>query len=394
MVFLGVPLAIYLLFVIWPFIQAFGYSLTDWSGFSPKQNFIGLQNYQKLFTDDIFMKAMGNNILLVIFLPIITIVLSLVLATLVTVGGSSKGQIKGLRNSSFYRVVSFFPYTIPAIAIGIMWGQIYDPSGGLLNGILTSVGMDQFKSYAWLGDKNTAMIATMFVIVWGFIGFYMVLFVAGIKGIPAELFEAARIDGAGRFRTAVSITIPLIRDNIQTAYIYMGILALDAFVYMAALNSGGGPGQLHLGDVPAALLHRLHQGPVRPGQRHGRCARRSHPDLLRPRVPGQQAHWWRQGCVPLMTTKIASQEMKSLHFNPRKPAMTTGDRAGGRRFAHGPQYLVAHRDPATAVDFHVLLQDDRARSSPRRSPCPRSGVSTTTSGRGPRPESGATSSTR
>ncbi|WP_185751222.1 carbohydrate ABC transporter permease [Arthrobacter sp. 31Y] len=240
-VFLGLPLAIYLLFVIWPFIQAFGYSLTDWSGFSPNQNFIGLENYVKIFTDDIFMKAMGNNILLVIFLPIITIILSLVLASLVTVGGSSKGQIKGLRNSSFYRVVSFFPYTIPAVAIGIMWGQIYDPSGGLLNGILTGLGLDQFKDFAWLGDKNTAMIATMFVIVWGFVGFYMVLFVAGIKGIPAELFEAARIDGAGRFRTAVSITIPLIRDNIQTAYIYMGILALDAFVYMAALNSGGGP---------------------------------------------------------------------------------------------------------------------------------------------------------
>ncbi|WAH99404.1 carbohydrate ABC transporter permease [Arthrobacter sp. MMS18-M83] len=240
-VFLGLPLAMYILFVISPFAQAFYYSMTDWSGFSPNMNFTGFQNYQKLFTDDIFMKAMGNNILLVIFLPIITIILSLVLATLVTVGGSSKGQIKGLRNSSFYRVVSFFPYTIPAIAIGIMWGQIYDPSGGLLNGILTSLHMDQFKSFAWLGDKSTAMIATMFVIVWGFIGFYMVLFVAGIKGIPAELFEAARIDGAGRFRTAVSITIPLIRDNIQTAYIYMGILALDAFVYMAALNSGGGP---------------------------------------------------------------------------------------------------------------------------------------------------------
>lgn len=240
-VFLGLPLAIYLLFVIWPFIQAFGYSLTDWSGFSPNQNFIGLDNYVKIFTDDIFMKAMGNNIVLVIFLPIITIILSLVLASLVTVGGSSKGQIKGLRNSSFYRVVSFFPYTIPAVAIGIMWGQIYDPSGGLLNGFLTGLGLEQFKDFAWLGDKNTAMVATMFVIVWGFVGFYMVLFVAGIKGIPAELFEAARIDGAGRFRTAVSITIPLIRDNIQTAYIYMGILALDAFVYMAALNSGGGP---------------------------------------------------------------------------------------------------------------------------------------------------------
>ncbi|HSU71391.1 MAG TPA: sugar ABC transporter permease [Micrococcaceae bacterium] len=240
-VFLGVPLAMYLIFVISPFAQAFYYSLTDWSGFTPNMNFIGISNYQRLFSDGTFMKAVGNNILLVIVLPIVTIILSLILATLVTVGGSNKGQIKGLRNSSFYRVISFFPYTIPAIAIGIMWGQIYDPSSGLVNGILTSVGLDQFKSYPWLGDERTAMIATMFVIVWSFVGFYMVLFVAGIKGIPAELFEAARIDGAGRFRTAVSITIPLIRDNIQTAYIYMGILALDAFVYMAALNSGGGP---------------------------------------------------------------------------------------------------------------------------------------------------------
>ena len=81
----------------------------------------------------------------------------------------------------------------------------------------------------------------MFVIIWGLVGFYMVLFIAAIKGVPAEVFEAARIDGAGRFRTAVSITIPLIRDNVQTAFIYIGILALDAFVYMAALEPGGGP---------------------------------------------------------------------------------------------------------------------------------------------------------
>lgn len=240
-VFLGVPLAVYLIFVVSPFVQAFYYSMTDWSGFTRNMNFTGLDNYRRLFTDDIFMKAMGNNILLALALPAVTIVLSLILASLVTVGGSSRGQVKGLRNSSFYRVVSFFPYVIPAIIIGIMWGQIYDPSNGLLNGILTTAGLGQFDSFAWLGNESTAMAASMFVIVWGFVGFYMVLFVAAIKGIPAELFEAARIDGAGRFRTATSITIPLIRDNIQTAYIYMGILALDAFVYMVALNPGGGP---------------------------------------------------------------------------------------------------------------------------------------------------------
>jgi N-acetylglucosamine transport system permease protein len=241
-VFLVLPLAGYLVFVVSPFAQAFYYSMTDWSGFTPTMNFIGLDNYGKLFTDDIFMRSMRNSITLVIVVPIVTITLSLILASLVTVGGSSRGQVRGLRNSSFYRVVSFFPYVIPAIIIGIMWGQIYDPSNGLFNGILTSLGFGQFKSFAWLGEEGTAMIATMFVIIWGFIGFCMVMFVAAIKGIPAELFEAARIDGAGRFRTAVSITIPQLRDSVQTAYIYMGILALDAFVYMVALNPGGGPG--------------------------------------------------------------------------------------------------------------------------------------------------------
>lgn len=239
-VFLGLPLAIFVIFVIWPFIQAVYYSLTDWSGFSPEMNIVGINNYLRLLNDDIFLTALGNNVLLAIVVPLVTIVLALALATMVTVGGPSHGPIRGLRNSSFYRVVSFFPYVIPAIITGILWGQIYNPAG-LLNGLLGLVGLDMFESFAWLGDERTAMGATIFVIVWGFVGFYMVLFVAAIKGVPAETYEAARIDGAGRMRTAFSITIPLIRDNIQTAYIYLGIMALDAFVYMQALNPGGGP---------------------------------------------------------------------------------------------------------------------------------------------------------
>jgi N-acetylglucosamine transport system permease protein len=215
--------------------------MTSWGGFSNSMPFVGLDNYVKLFHDDIFLIAIRNNIILVIFLPIITIILSLILATLVTVGGSSRGQIKGLKGSGFYRVISFFPYVIPAVVIGVIWAQIYDPSSGLLNGILTHLGFDGVKSFPWLGDSRTAMAASMAVIVWGFVGFYMILFIAAIKGIPAETFEAARIDGAGRFRTATTITIPLIRDTIQTAYVYMGILALDAFVYMSVLNSTGGP---------------------------------------------------------------------------------------------------------------------------------------------------------
>ncbi len=240
-VFLGVPLAIYLIFVVSPFIQACYYALTDWSGFSPTQNFVGLANFKRIFTDDIFLKSLRNNIVLAIVLPLVTVVIAFIFASLVTVSGSSRGQTRGLKGSSFYRTVSFFPYVIPAIVIGIMWSLIYDPSNGLLNGILVGLGFDAFQSFPWLGDERTAMAATIFVIVWSMVGFYMVLFVAAIKGIPAEYYEAARVDGAGRFRIMVSVTLPMIRDTVQTAWIYLGILALDAFVYMAALNPGGGP---------------------------------------------------------------------------------------------------------------------------------------------------------
>lgn len=241
LVFLGLPLAIYVIFVISPFVQAFYYSMTDWSGFSKKMNFVGLTNYLTLLSDPVFTKAVYNSIVLVVVLPPLVIILSVALATLVTIGGVTRGEIQGLKHSGLYRVISFFPYTVPAIVIGILWAQMYDPSSGLLNGILTALGFGFFKSFAWLGDERTAMGASIFVIAWSMVGFYMVLFIAAIKGIPAEVYEAARVDGAGRFRTAISITVPMIRDNIRTAYVYLGILALDAFVYMQALNPSGGP---------------------------------------------------------------------------------------------------------------------------------------------------------
>jgi N-acetylglucosamine transport system permease protein len=240
-VFLGLPLAVFVIFVVSPFVQALYYSLTDWSGFSSGMNFVGLDNYVRLFQDDIFLKAVRNNVLLAIVVPIVTIVLALTLATLVTIGGSGTGTVRGLRNAGFYRIVSFFPYVIPAIVIGLIWAQVFTPGAGILDALLTKIGLEQFENYAWLGDARTAMPASMFVMIWGFVGFYMVLFIAAIRGIDPEVFEAARIDGAGRFRTAVSLTVPLIRDNVQTAYVYLGIAALDAFVYMQALNPGGGP---------------------------------------------------------------------------------------------------------------------------------------------------------
>lgn len=240
-VFLGIPFAFYVLMVLYPFTQAAYYSLTGWSGFSATQPFVGLDNYVRLAQDDGFRNALGNSITLLVVVPAVTIVASFALAVLVTFGGPTSGGVRGLRGSSVYRIVSFFPYVVPAIVIGIIWSQVYNPANGLLNGLLTLVGLDRFADFAWLGDATTAMSASVVVIVWAFIGFYMVLFVAAIRSIDLELFEAARLDGAGRFRTAVHVAVPGIAGSVRTAYVYMGILALDAFVYMQALNPSGGP---------------------------------------------------------------------------------------------------------------------------------------------------------
>lgn len=237
--FLLVPLGVYLTFVVSPFVQAFYYSLTDWRGLSQTYNVIGFDNYVRLAQDPVFWAALRNNIIMMVVLPLVTISLSYALALIVTIGGSTRGGIRGLGGGSFYRVISLFPYVIPAVVIGILFNFIYNPNGGLLNGVISLIpGLETSKS--WLGDPRTALIALMAAIVWNFVGFYMVLFIAAIKAVPSEMLEAARIDGAGRLRTALQVVAPQIRDNVSTALVYMGIMALDAFTYVAVMTPNGG----------------------------------------------------------------------------------------------------------------------------------------------------------
>ncbi|WP_152351775.1 carbohydrate ABC transporter permease [Brachybacterium subflavum] len=236
--FLGLPLLVYVLFVVSPFVQAFYYSLTDWRGVSAEQTFVGLKNYVTLFEDENFRRALWHNAILLVVLPLVTISLAYALAVLVTIGGDSRGEVKGIRGASVYRVISFFPYVIPAVVIGILFAFIYAPGGGLLNGLLSLIGID--SQIAWLGDPRFAMIAVLVAVVWNMVGFYMVLFVAAIKAVPSEVIEAARLDGCGRLRLSVQIVLPMIRENVSTALVYMGIMALDLFVFINVMTPNGG----------------------------------------------------------------------------------------------------------------------------------------------------------
>ena len=120
--FLALPVALYLFYVVWPFVQAAGYSLTDWGGYSDTQNFVGLDNYVRLFKDELVRTAFWHNVFFLVMLPLVTIALALFLAFLLNVGGrEGRAGIRGVFGSGLYKVIFFFPITLSLVVIAVMW---------------------------------------------------------------------------------------------------------------------------------------------------------------------------------------------------------------------------------------------------------------------------------
>ncbi|MEV7994750.1 sugar ABC transporter permease, partial [Streptomyces sp. NPDC086077] len=192
--FLLVPVVLYLTFVIWPYIQTFGYSLTDWKGQSQTFDFVGLDNYKALFQDDIFMGAIWHNILFLVFIPVITILLALFFAFMLNAGGRSRaGGVSGVAGSRFYKVVYFFPQVLSLAILAVLFGAVYrSDSGGMLNGFLVKLGLvDANSPVEWLNEPDFVLWALILVVVWHGVGFYLVLFSAAMQSIPRDIYEAA-----------------------------------------------------------------------------------------------------------------------------------------------------------------------------------------------------------
>ena len=239
--FLVVPLVLYAVFVISPFIQAFYYSMTNWTGVSPQFDFIGLQNFQNLLHDSLFLRAVRNNAVLLVAMPALVILLALFYAFLLNVAGRGSGAgVRGVRGAGFYKLVFFLPQVLSVPVIAVIWAVILDPTPtGLANSALRFIG---FGSLGWLADPNLALYCVLWVLVWGSVGFYLVLFNAAMSSIPRDLFEAALIDGAGRVATFFRVTMPLLWDTIQTSWVYLAVLALDVYALVAVMTAGpGGP---------------------------------------------------------------------------------------------------------------------------------------------------------
>jgi N-acetylglucosamine transport system permease protein len=224
-------LVLHVVFVLSPYAQAFYLSLTDWTGVAGEAHFVGAGNYARLGGDSLFLDAVRNNAVMLAVVPFVTIALGLGLASL----------LRRRRGAGGYQIVYFFPQLLSLVVIGVLWGFVYNPNTGLLNSGLRAVGLGSLAR-SWLAEPAFALAAVMAVLIWSSVGFYVVLFAAAIDGIPAELYEAATLDGAGGWTTFRRITLPLVRETVQVAFVYLGIAALDGFAVVQVMTVGpGGP---------------------------------------------------------------------------------------------------------------------------------------------------------
>jgi N-acetylglucosamine transport system permease protein len=239
--FLAVPVALYATFVVAAYLQAFQLSLTNWRGFSPEIEYIGFGNFVQLWNDTRFWQAIQHHGILLVVLPLATILIALVFAFLLNVGGGSHGgRTRGVWGSKFYRVVFFFPQLLALALVAVIFQRAYAPDrSGLINGLLEAVNLGPVF---FLSDADLAIWSILGVLIWQAIGFYVVLFSAGMGSISPEIYEAAAIDGASRTTLFFKITVPLLWSTLQVAWVYLGIAAFDAFALVNIMSvDRGGP---------------------------------------------------------------------------------------------------------------------------------------------------------
>jgi raffinose/stachyose/melibiose transport system permease protein len=216
-------------FVVWPIIASFELSLYKWNGISPDRTPVGLENWSRLFQDPIFWRAFGNNLNVVVLSILIQMPLGMLLAIMLERGGR-------YFHFRLFKTVYFFPMLMSSVAIGILFKYIYDPSFGVVNQFLTSIGL---KGQSWLGNPQLALYAVIAVICWQYTPFYMILFLAALNSISEEARDAARIDGANDFQYYTRIAIPLVRGTVRTAIILSLIGSLKYFDLIWVMTEGG-----------------------------------------------------------------------------------------------------------------------------------------------------------
>ncbi|QPC84574.1 sugar ABC transporter permease [Phototrophicus methaneseepsis] len=218
-------------FVVWPILSTLRLSLFDWNGIDPTQTFVGLENWARILNDDIFIKAFGNNILIVVLSIVIQIPIAMLLAIFLD-------RYSKLFISKFFKTIYFLPLLMSSVAIGILFKFIYDPSFGPITMTLKDLGLNQLVR-PWLADPDIAIYSIIAVVCWQFIPFYMVLFLAALTSIPSEMRDAALLDGATEAQFYARIAVPMIQGTMRTSVILSLIGSLKYFDLIWVMTQGG-----------------------------------------------------------------------------------------------------------------------------------------------------------
>ena len=221
-------LILFFTFLIYPTIQVFRMSMFKWGGFSNNQQFVGLDNFKILWQDENFFRTVQNTILLIVVVTLFTVVLAVLFAAILST--------EKIRGNNFFRIIFYIPNILSIVVIAGIFSAIYDPKAGLLNAVLPEAW-----NKLWLGDQSIVIYSLAFALIWQAIGYYMVMYMAGMANIPASLYEAADLDGAGKIGKFFNVTLPLIWNSIRTTLTFFIISTINLSFLLVQILTDGGP---------------------------------------------------------------------------------------------------------------------------------------------------------
>jgi raffinose/stachyose/melibiose transport system permease protein len=227
--FVGPALTIFVIFVVWPIVRALQFSLYRWKGFGPLVDFVGLQNYVSVLTNDVFIGAFTHNMVIVVLSILVQLPVGLAIALLLN---------RKMRGQGLLRTIIFVPYVLSEVIAGVVWFQLLQPQYGVVETLLGAVGISG-PEQGWLGTPDVALYTVFFVLTWKYLGLAVLLFLAGLQGVPDELLEAAQIDGASWWQVQRRITVPLLGPTLRTWGFLSMIGAIQLFDMVWILTRGG-----------------------------------------------------------------------------------------------------------------------------------------------------------
>jgi ABC-type sugar transport system permease subunit len=219
-----------LVFMIIPILMGIVLSFTNWNVLSPEIRLVGLGNYIKVLSTPRFIKVLKNTIYLVIlFVPLMNMI-AIIMAALIGMVSNKIGNL--------YKSLIFYPCLISMVIVGFIWKLIFNYNNGLINTTLRLIGLDAL-AMDWLGNSNIVLLSITVGLIWSALGYYLVIYVAGIMSVPEELYEAAEIEGCGSVKKFFHITIPMLASSITINVVLSTMGVFTSFGIILALTQGG-----------------------------------------------------------------------------------------------------------------------------------------------------------